>query len=78
VDAGRIKQLTTTDAPIIRAPKPGGYKRSDRPARTVVACSVIKGVHRWAQPFQDGDTCACGALRLARSVGHASFEMHDE
>ena len=70
---GRVEQLTT-DRTIVRKPKPGGYEQS----RAVVACQIIKGIHRWVEPFADGDTCACGALHLfAHPRGSAAFEVHD-
>lgn len=57
-----------------RNPTPEGYTRDAR----AIVCSVIKGVHRWADPFHDGDTCACGALYLtAHPQSAAAFEVHD-
>ena len=58
----------------VRNAQPGGHAHQTRAA---VACSIVKGVHRWAEPFGDGDTCTCGALHLFRQHGAAIFEVHD-
>jgi hypothetical protein len=63
--------------PQVRNPSPGGHAARDDAA--AVACSIVKGIHRWADPFNDGDTCACGALFLyAHPRGSAVFEVHDQ
>jgi len=66
---------TTTAAPTRLE---GERRRLTRTERTIVACSILKGLHRWAAPFSDGDTCACGALYLhATPIGGAVYEVHD-
>jgi hypothetical protein len=57
----------------VRNPTPAGYQTD----HAVVACSVGKNIHRWGDPFKDGDTCACGALFLyTHPRGAAVFEIH--
>ena len=63
--------------PVLESARASGTRKT-RQERTVVACSILKGMHRWAQPFTNGDTCACGAMRLAVKVGSAAYEVHDE
>lgn len=60
--------------PQVRPVNPGGYRGQS----AALLCSILKGIHRWPQPFRDGDSCSCGALRLdTKPQGLAAFEVHD-
>jgi hypothetical protein len=57
--------------------RPGGYLKRDE-LQPSVRCNVERGVHRWARPFGDGDTCSCGTFHLVVVPrGAVAFEVHD-